>query len=152
MEPTLYHNRLTWKTPHGHLSSDLWKGPNNMLSWFRILLLLQNTMTTKQSWGSRGLFSSHYINKESQDRSSSRVEKPRGRNWCRGHGGVLLTGLLLMTCSACFLTEPRTISPGTDPPLQSPIKKITLEACPQPDLMKAFLNCSWMTLACIRLA
>ena len=35
-----------------------------------------------------------------------------GRSWCRGHGGVLLTGLLPMACSACFLVEPRTTSPG----------------------------------------
>ena len=34
----------------------------------------------------------------------------------RGHGGVLLTGLLLMAYSACFLTEPRTTSTGIAPP------------------------------------
>ena len=30
----------------------------------------------------------------------------------RSHGGMLLTGLLPMACSACFLIEPRAISPG----------------------------------------
>jgi hypothetical protein len=29
-----------------------------------------------------------------------------GWSWCRGHGGVLLTGLLIMACSVCFLLEP----------------------------------------------
>jgi hypothetical protein len=39
-----------------------------------------------------------------------------GRSWCRGHGRVLLTGLLPLACSACFLIEPRTTSPGLAPP------------------------------------
>ena len=38
--------------------------------------------------------------------------KHRGRSWYRGHGGVLLIGLLIMACSACFLTEPRTTAQG----------------------------------------
>jgi hypothetical protein len=37
---------------------------------------------------------------------------PEGRDWCRGHGGVLLTGLLPMACSACFLIQLRSSSPG----------------------------------------
>jgi hypothetical protein len=39
-------------------------------------------------------------------------QDPRGRSWCRGHGRMLLTGLLIMACSACLLIEPRTTSPG----------------------------------------
>jgi hypothetical protein len=35
-----------------------------------------------------------------------------GRSWCRGHGGMFLTGLLLLTCSACFLIEPKAIAQG----------------------------------------
>jgi hypothetical protein len=38
------------------------------------------------------------------------------QSWCRGHEGVLLTGLFLMPCSACFLTATRTTSPGMVPP------------------------------------
>jgi hypothetical protein len=34
-----------------------------------------------------------------------------GRIWCRGHEGVLFTGLLLVAPSACFLIEPKTTSP-----------------------------------------
>ena len=57
-------------------------------------------------------------------------QKPGGRSWCRGHGGVLLTGLLLMACSAFLLIELRTTSPdmassivGWALPHQSLIKK-----------------------------
>ena len=39
-------------------------------------------------------------------------QQPGGRSWCTGHGRMLLTGLLLMACSACFLIEPRNTSPG----------------------------------------
>jgi hypothetical protein len=35
-----------------------------------------------------------------------------GRCGCRSHGGMLLTGLLPLVCSACFLIDPRTTSPG----------------------------------------
>jgi hypothetical protein len=41
--------------------------------------------------------------------------KPGGKNRRRGHGVVLLTGLLPMACSACFLMQPRTTWPGTAP-------------------------------------
>jgi hypothetical protein len=33
-----------------------------------------------------------------------------------GHGRMLLTGLLPLACSACFLIEPKTTSPGMEPP------------------------------------
>jgi hypothetical protein len=69
------------------------------------------------------------ITEGSRDRNLKRQES-EGRSWCRGHGGVLLAGLLPMACSACFLIEPRTISLGVAPPMmgwvfscQSLIKK-----------------------------
>jgi len=43
-------------------------------------------------------------------------QEPEGRGWGRGHGGMLFTSLLLMDCSAWFLIDPRTTSPGTAPP------------------------------------
>ena len=60
--------------------------------------------------GRKGLFHhiAHHPEKTEQD--------PGGRSWCRGHGGVLLIGLLPMACSACFVIEPRTTSPGMAPP------------------------------------
>ena len=36
------------------------------------------------------------------------------------HGGMFLTGLLPLACSACFLTEPRTNSPEMAPPTVDP--------------------------------
>ena len=45
-----------------------------------------------------------FITKGSQDWNSSRSGS---RSWCRGHGGMLLTGLLPLACSACSLIEPR---------------------------------------------
>jgi len=53
-----------------------------------------------------------FITKGSQDWNSHRSGS---RSWCRGHGGMLLTGLLPLACSACFLIEPRTTSPGMAP-------------------------------------
>lgn len=39
-------------------------------------------------------------------------QEPGGRNWSRGHGRVLLlTNLLFITFSACFLVEPKTTNP-----------------------------------------
>ena len=53
------------------------------------------------------------------------------RNGCRGHGGMLLTGLLPLACSACSLIEPKTTSPGMVPPTSSPSPLITnWEKCP----------------------
>jgi hypothetical protein len=46
------------------------------------------------------------------DHCSSSKEVRTGR----GHGGMLLTSLLLMACSSCFLIEPRTTSPDIAPP------------------------------------
>ena len=45
-----------------------------------------------------------FITERSQDLNSSRSGS---RSWCRGHGGMLLTGLLPLACSAYFLIEPR---------------------------------------------
>jgi hypothetical protein len=37
------------------------------------------------------------------------------KSWCRGHGGMLLTTLLLRACSAGFLIEPQTTSHAVGP-------------------------------------
>jgi hypothetical protein len=57
---------------------------------------------------------------------------------------VLLTGLLPMAYSACFLIEPRTTRSGMAPdtmgwvlPHQPLIKKIPPQACLQPNFMEA---------------
>jgi hypothetical protein len=76
------------------------------------------------------------ITKGCQDWNSS---KSGSRNWGRGHGEMLLTGLLPLACSACFLIEPKTTSPGMVPPTMGPPLLITnWENALQMDLMEAF--------------
>ena len=58
-----------------------------------------------------------FIPKGSQDWKPSRSGS---RSWCRGHGGMLLTGLLPLPCSACFLIEPKTTSLGMAPLTNGP--------------------------------
>jgi hypothetical protein len=67
-----------------------------------------NIMTKKQV-GEERVYSAYtsmllFITKGSQDWNSS---WSGSRSWCRGHGGMLLTGLLPLACSACSLIEPR---------------------------------------------
>jgi hypothetical protein len=79
----------------------------------------KNIMTKKQV-GEDGVYSAYtstllFITKGSQDwnssRSGSRRQELIQRPW-----RVLLTGLLPLACSICFLIEPRTTSPGMAPP------------------------------------
>ena len=49
-----------------------------------------------------------FITKGSQDWNSS---LSGSRSWCRGHRGMLLTGLVPLACSACSLIEPKSTSP-----------------------------------------
>ena len=87
-------------------------------------------------------------------------QEPGGRNWNRGHGGVQLTGLHPMACSACFLIEPSTTSPGMEPTTirwallhQSPKKKKkkkkkkkpALQACYSQILYRHFLNWGFLS-------
>lgn len=44
-------------------------------------------------------------------------QEPEGRSCCRGHGGVLLIGLLSVASLSCFLIERRTTSPGMALPI-----------------------------------
>jgi hypothetical protein len=72
-----------------------------------------NIMTKKQV-GEERTYSAYtftllFITKGIQDWNSSRSGS---RNWYTGHRRRLLTGLLPLPCSTCFLTVPRTTSPG----------------------------------------
>lgn len=49
----------------------------------------------------------------------SRGQGPGSKNWSKSHGGMLLTSLLLMTCSACFILASRTASPVVASPTAS---------------------------------
>jgi hypothetical protein len=62
---------------------------------------------TKKQVGEERVYSAYtsillFITKGSQNWNSSRAGS---RSWCRGHGGMLLTGLLSLACSACFLIK-----------------------------------------------
>jgi hypothetical protein len=60
-----------------------------------------------------------FIIEGSQDRAESWRQELMQRPW-----RMLLTGLLLVACSACSLIEARSTSPGMElPPHQSLIKK-----------------------------
>jgi hypothetical protein len=84
-------------------------------------------------------------------------QEPGGRIRCRGHGGVLLTGLLLMACSACLLIELRTTSPSMTPPnhgLGPPTLIINGENALQLALKEAFLQLRLLPvwgLTCVKL-
>ena len=96
-------------------SPKTWSGchRNTPLCWYQFVLVRvsipgQNIMTKKQV-GEERVYSAYtfrllFITKRSQDWNSSRSGS---RRWCRGHGGMLLTGLLPLACSACSLIEPR---------------------------------------------
>ena len=85
-----------------------------------------NIMTKKQV-GEERVYSAYtsillFITKGCQDWNSGR---PGSRSWCRSHGGMLLTGLLPLACSACFLIEPKTTRPEMVPPTRGPPPLIT---------------------------
>ena len=79
------------------------------LSLLRLLLPWWINTIIKASQGEKGLFASLslLILKEVRTGTQTGHEfKPGGRSWCRGHGEVLLTGLLSLLSIA-----PRTTSP-----------------------------------------
>ena len=97
-----------------HIS--LWRYP------YLVMCLIQSfyscTVMTKNQVETERLYLAYnsmlqFITKGSQDWNSSRSGS---RGWCRGHGEMILTGLLLLDCTACCLTKPRSISPAMAPP------------------------------------
>ena len=75
----------------------------------------ETNTVTKGKLGSKGfiwLIRSHCCSSSKEVRAGIQTEKgPWGRRQCRGHGGVLLIGLLILACSGCFLIEFRTTTP-----------------------------------------
>lgn len=98
---------------------------------------------TKSAWSEKGLFDfilPDHSQSLSRVRTCTQAGLERGgRSLCRGHGGMLITGLLLLTSLACFLIELRTSSPALHLPHQSPTKKILyMMDVPQTKLIGAF--------------
>ena len=107
-----------------------------------------NIMTKKQVGEERAYLAYTsmllFITKGSQDWNSSRSGS---RSWCRGHGGMFLTGLLPLACSACSLIEPKTTSPEMVPPTRGLSPLITnWENALQLDLMEAFPQLKLLSL------
>jgi hypothetical protein len=68
-----------------------------------------------------------------------------GRDWCRDHGGVLLTGLLLISCAdlLSYGTQDHQASweftcNGMDPPISIISQDNALGACLQANTIEAF--------------
>lgn len=90
---------------------------------------------TKETWGGKGSFGLHFpqhcsLEKKVRAETQTGLD-PVSRTWYRGHAWVLLTGFLFVACSACFLVDLGTASPGMAPPTldwalahQSLIKKM----------------------------
>jgi hypothetical protein len=108
--------------------------PEFVLLW-KEAVLVRVSIPTQISWprsklgvgGGGRVYSAYistllFITKGSQDGNWSRSES---RSWCRGHGGMFLTGLLPLACSACFLIEPKTTRPEMVPPIRGPSPLIT---------------------------
>lgn len=71
------------------------------------LLLLWLASWFKAMWEGKGLFLLTACSPSSREvRIGIQGRNLRGRTWSRDHEGVLLTGLLLMACLACFLYNP----------------------------------------------
>lgn len=70
--------------------------------------------------GEEGLLFGFYILNQSSlhdvKAGTQTGKKLGGRSLGRGHRGALLTDLLLVTCSVCFLRAPKTMSPEVVPP------------------------------------
>jgi hypothetical protein len=98
------------------------------------------TSWPRTSWGWKRLFGLHFHtavhHQGSQDWNSSRSES---RSWYKSHGGIFLTGLLPLACSACSLIEPKTTSPEMVPPTRDLFPLLTnWENAWQLDLKEAF--------------
>jgi hypothetical protein len=107
-----------------------------------------NIMTKKQA-GEERVYLAYtsmllFITKGSQDWNSSRSGS---RSSCRGHGGMILTSLPPLACSACSLIESKTTSPEMVPPTRGPYPLITnWENALQLYLMEAFPQLKLLSL------
>ena len=125
-----------------HLASpDHVPGPRQMITVLVRVSIPAQTSWPRSKLGRKGFIQLTFstlllITKGSQNWNSSRSGS---RSWCRGHGGMFFTGLLSLACSACFLIEPKTTSPGMAPPTRGSPHLITnWENAPQLDLMEVF--------------
>jgi hypothetical protein len=123
-----------------------------MKNWVCLSQCLYSCTKHDQEASWRGKVYSAYLStllfttKGSQVRKSHRAATWRQeliqRPW-----GMLLTGLLPLACSACFLIESRTTSPGMAPPKMGPPPLvINWENALQLDLIAAFSQLKLLSL------
>jgi hypothetical protein len=112
-----------WTLPCSHLDDtglNLWTGKPAPIKCCpyksRLGRGVRSSKIITETWFIR-LTLPHHSSSSKEVRTGTQAgQEPGGRSWCRGHGRVLLTGLLPMACSACFLIEHRTTSPKVAPP------------------------------------
>lgn len=81
-----------------------------MLMLFRLFsITVIKCCLTKSSWGKKGLCTECFM-RGNIGRNSE--QSTCIRSWNRGHGIILLSGLLPLACSICFLIYPRTTIGG----------------------------------------
>ena len=71
------------------------------------------------SWEGKGLFSV-YLHIAVHHQRKSGLELTQGRSLEAGADAEAMERCPLLACSACFLIEPRTTSPGMAPPTMGP--------------------------------
>jgi hypothetical protein len=132
-----------WENMANSVLSFHHRGPRDWLCFSQDFYSCTNIMTKKQL-GRKGfilltLSTLLLITKGSQDWNSSRSES---RIWCRGHGGMLLTGLLSL-----LSYRAKTTSPEMAPPTRGPPHLITnWENALQLNLMEAFPQLKLLSL------
>jgi hypothetical protein len=137
-----------WKEGHRTTAEFLNSSLSSRCGWMCIHVCLSQgfyswtNIRTKKQVGEERVYSAYtsmllFITKGSQDWNSSRSGN---RSWCRGHGGMFLTDLLPLACSACSLIEPtNSTSPGMVPPTMGHPTLITnWENALQLDLIDTF--------------
>jgi len=100
-----------------------WRNESEKIKWYKIFVLVRVSIPAQTPWprsklGRKGFIQLTLPHRSSSPKGSHNWNSSRSgsRSWCRDHGGILLTGLLPLACSACCLIEPKTTSPGTVPP------------------------------------
>ena len=93
--------------------------------FFRIVLVRVSipaqTSWPRSSWGGKGLFGLHFHTAVHHQRKSGlELKQVRKQELMQRPWRVLLTGLLPLPCSACFLIEPKTTSPEMIPFTRGP--------------------------------
>ena len=110
------------------------------LAYHSISVFIIKGSQDKGNEGGRACLAYAYKSQKEARTGIQTGQKPGGRSWCRGHGTVLFTGLLIVAWPTCFLIEPRMANPiGLGPPTSVTRKMFYRFVC-SPLLRMHFLN------------